>query len=83
MGLVGPCGCATVEFDVATEAQFGLVDAGEGIAGIPSFGLIARRGRMVIASELVSPTMHLDFRQIPNPGTKLPALSVVTSGGLV
>jgi hypothetical protein len=73
VGLVDPCDGAAVEIEVATEARIGLVDAGEGIAVIPSFGLVACRGRMVIASELVSPTMHLDFRQICNPGTKLPA----------
>ena len=55
------------------DTQIGLVEAGEGIAVIPSFGLVACRGRMVVASNLVSPTVHLDFRQITNPGTKLPA----------
>jgi LysR family carnitine catabolism transcriptional activator len=54
------------------DTQIGLVEAGEGAAIIPSFGLVACRGRMVVASELVNPTVHLDFRQITNPGTKLP-----------
>ena len=54
------------------DTQIGLVEAGEGMAIIPSFGLFACRGRMVAASDLTGPTVSLNFRQITNPGTKLP-----------
>ena len=58
------------------DTQIGMVEAGEGIAIIPSFGLLACRGRMVAASELVNPTVQLDFRQIASRGAKLPAEAI-------
>jgi DNA-binding transcriptional LysR family regulator len=54
------------------DTQIGLVEAGEGMAVIPSFGLFACRDRMVVASDLGSPTINVDFRQITKAGTKLP-----------
>ena len=54
------------------DTQIALVEAEEGIAIIPSFGLPACRGRKVIMSKLTDPVVHLDFHQISNRGKKLP-----------
>ncbi len=53
------------------ETQIGLVEAGEGIAVIPSFGLLACRDRKVSMSELVEPVVTLEFYEISNRGRKL------------
>ena len=55
------------------DTQIGLVEADEGIAIIPSFGLPACRNRKVTMSELVEPTVTLEFYEINNRGKKLPA----------
>lgn len=52
--------------------QIALVEAGEGFAVIPSFGLPACRNRKVWVSRLVNPVVSLDFYQISNRGRKLP-----------
>ena len=52
--------------------QIALVEAGEGFAVIPSFGLPACRNRKVLVSRLVNPVVSLDFYQISNRGKKLP-----------
>jgi DNA-binding transcriptional LysR family regulator len=52
--------------------QIGLVEAGEGIAIIPSFGLPACRSRKVTMSELVDPVVTLEFYEISRRGTRLP-----------
>ncbi len=54
------------------DTQIGLVEAGEGAAVIPSFGLIACRNRKVSMSELVEPVVTLEFHEISNRGRKLP-----------
>jgi len=54
------------------DTQIGLVEAGEGIAIIPSFGLPACRSRQVTMSELVEPVVTLEFHQISHRGRKLP-----------
>ena len=43
------------------DTQIGLVEAGEGIAIIPSFGLAACRSRNVSMSELVEPIVTQEF----------------------
>jgi LysR family carnitine catabolism transcriptional activator len=43
------------------DTQIGLVEAEEGMAIIPSFGLPACRSRKVATSELVDPTVNLEF----------------------
>jgi DNA-binding transcriptional LysR family regulator len=48
------------------------VEAGEGIAIIPSFGMLACRNRKVTVSELVEPVVNLELYQISNRGRKLP-----------
>jgi DNA-binding transcriptional LysR family regulator len=53
------------------DTQIGLVEAGEGIAIIPSFGLPACRSRKVTMSELVDPVVTLEFHQISHRGRKL------------
>ena len=52
--------------------QIALVEAGEGFAVIPSFGLPACRNRRVVVSRLVNPVVSLDFYQIINRAKKLP-----------
>jgi LysR family transcriptional regulator, carnitine catabolism transcriptional activator len=55
------------------DTQIALVEAGEGIAIIPSFGLPVCRNRNVVMSWLTNPVVHLEFHQISNRGKKLPA----------
>lgn len=52
------------------DTQIGLVEAGEGIAIIPSFGLLACRSRKVTMSELVDPVITLEFQQISHRGRR-------------
>jgi DNA-binding transcriptional LysR family regulator len=54
------------------DTQIDLVEAGEGIAIIPSFGISACRNRAVTMSELVDPTVTLEFYEISHRGKKLP-----------
>ena len=53
------------------DTQIGLVEAGEGIAIIPSFALPACRSRKVTMSELVEPVVTLEFDQISHRGRRL------------
>jgi LysR family transcriptional regulator, carnitine catabolism transcriptional activator len=55
------------------DTQIALVEAGEGIAIIPSFGLPACRARRVVMSRLINPVVDLEFHQISDRGRKLPA----------
>lgn len=64
------------------DTQIGLVEAGEGIAIIPSFGLPACRSRQVTMSELVDPVVTLEFHQISHRGRKLPEEAVEFSAFL-
>jgi len=48
-----------------------FVEAGEGIAVIPSFAIPACRNRRVVMSRLTNPVVNLDFYQITNRGRKL------------
>ncbi len=54
------------------DTQIALVEADEGIAIIPSFGLPACRNRKVAMSRLINPVVNLEFHQISNRGKKLP-----------
>jgi LysR family transcriptional regulator, carnitine catabolism transcriptional activator len=54
------------------DTQIAMVEAGEGIAVIPAFGLAAVRNRHVAMSRLVSPVVNLDFFQISDRGKTLP-----------
>lgn len=55
------------------DTQIAMVEAGEGIAVIPSYGLPVCRNRRVLMSRLSNPAVTLDFHQITNRGRKLPA----------
>jgi DNA-binding transcriptional LysR family regulator len=55
------------------DTQIGLVEAEQGIAIIPSFGLPACRSRKVSMSELVKPLVTLEFYEISSRARKMPA----------
>ena len=55
--------------------QIALVEAGQGIAIIPSYGLPACQGRKLVMCRLINPVVHLDFSQIRNAGKKLPTVA--------
>lgn len=64
------------------DTQIGLVEAGEGIAVIPSFGLAACRSRKVSMSELVEPIVTQEFYEISNRGARAPEEAAEFSGFL-
>jgi DNA-binding transcriptional LysR family regulator len=55
------------------DTMIAMVEAGEGIAIIPSFVLPACRNRKVAMSRLINPTVNLDFSRISLCGRKLPS----------
>jgi LysR family carnitine catabolism transcriptional activator len=55
--------------------QIGLVEAGEGVAVIPSYWNIDRRDRRLRMSRLVKPSVQLEFCQIRRSGRELPAIA--------
>jgi DNA-binding transcriptional LysR family regulator len=55
------------------DTQIAMVEAGEGIAVIPSYGLPVCRNRRIVMSRLINPVVTVDFHQIRNRGRKLPA----------
>ncbi|HYW40108.1 MAG TPA: LysR substrate-binding domain-containing protein [Terriglobales bacterium] len=55
--------------------QIAMVEAGEGVAIIPSYGLPACRDRRVVMSRLINPVVHLDFYEIRHGGRKLPPVA--------
>ena len=54
------------------DTQMALVEAGEGAAIVPSFGLALCSHREVVASRLVDPVVSLEFNQITQRGRSLP-----------
>ena len=48
------------------DTQMALVEAGQGMALIPSFGLPMARQRKLAVTQMVGPTAYLDFHQITN-----------------
>lgn len=54
------------------DTQIALVEAAEGVAIVPSFGLPACSNRRVVMSQLIDPVVNLEFYQISNRGKKLP-----------
>jgi LysR family transcriptional regulator, carnitine catabolism transcriptional activator len=54
------------------DTQIAMVEADEGLAIIPSFGLMACRDRKVVMSRLINPVVEVEFHQISNRGKKLP-----------
>ena len=55
------------------DTQIALVEAEEGIAIIPSFGMPACRNRKVTMSQLINPVVRFDFHLISGRGKELPA----------
>jgi LysR family transcriptional regulator, carnitine catabolism transcriptional activator len=55
--------------------QVAMVEAGEGVAIIPSYGQLVCRGRKVVMSRLINPVVHVDFSQIRHAGRKLPPVA--------
>jgi LysR family carnitine catabolism transcriptional activator len=54
------------------DTQIALVEAEEGIAIIPSFGMPACRNRKVVMSQLTHPVVRFDFHLISSRGRALP-----------
>jgi LysR family transcriptional regulator, carnitine catabolism transcriptional activator len=54
------------------DTQIALVEADEGIAIIPSFGVPVCRNRKVVMSRLINPIVNLEFSQIITRARKLP-----------
>jgi LysR family transcriptional regulator, carnitine catabolism transcriptional activator len=54
------------------DTQIALVEAEEGIAIIPSFGVPACRNRKVMMSQLINPVVRFDFHLISNRGREMP-----------
>ena len=54
------------------DTQIALVEAEEGIAIIPSFGMPACRNRKVAMSQLINPVVRFDFHMISRRGRELP-----------
>lgn len=54
------------------DTQIALVEANEGIAIIPSFGLPVARNRRVAMSQIVNPMVHVDYHQISSRAKPLP-----------
>jgi LysR family carnitine catabolism transcriptional activator len=54
------------------DTQIALVEAEEGIAIIPSFGMPACRNRNVVVSPLINPVVRFDFHMISPRGKELP-----------
>ena len=54
------------------DTQIALVEAEEGIAIIPSFGIPACRNRKVVTSQLINPLVRFDFHLIRGRGRELP-----------
>ncbi len=54
------------------DTQVALVEAGEGVAVIPSFGLALCQNRDVATSRLVDPVVTMEFHQITQRGRSLP-----------
>jgi LysR family transcriptional regulator, carnitine catabolism transcriptional activator len=54
------------------DTQIALVEAEEGIAIIPSFGMSACRNRKVVMSQLINPAVRFDFHLISSRGKQLP-----------
>jgi DNA-binding transcriptional LysR family regulator len=56
----------------ALDTQIAMVEAGQGAAIIPSFGLPVCRNRDVVMSRLINPAVTMDFHHIRSLGRKLP-----------
>ncbi len=57
------------------DTQIAMVEAGEGVAAVPSYSLLASRHRKVIMSRLINPVAEVEFSLISYRGVKLPAVA--------
>jgi len=57
------------------DTQIAMVEAGQGIAIIPSYGVPACGRRKLVMIRLINPVVPLDFSQIRGGGRKLPAVA--------
>jgi LysR family transcriptional regulator, carnitine catabolism transcriptional activator len=57
------------------DTQIAMVEAGEGIAVVPSYSLLASRNRNVVMSRLINPIAEVDFSLISYRGKKLPIVA--------
>ena len=71
---------ARAKVQVHSQAEFNyldtliaMVEAGEGVAIVPSFVISACRNRKVAMSKLINPVVNLDFSRISLRGRKLPS----------
>jgi LysR family carnitine catabolism transcriptional activator len=55
--------------------QIAMVEAGEGVAIIPSYGLPACQSRKLVMSRLINPVVPLDLSQIRRGGRKFPRVA--------
>jgi DNA-binding transcriptional LysR family regulator len=67
-GVVGPPALVVNYLNT----QIAMVEAGEGMAIIPSYGQLACRDRRVVMSRLSNPAAHVDVCQVRRAGRKLP-----------
>jgi DNA-binding transcriptional LysR family regulator len=58
------------------DTQIAMVEAGEGIAVVPSYATLASRGRRVVMSRLINPVAELEFSLISYRGKKLPSVAL-------
>ena len=58
------------------DTQIAMVEAGESIAVVPSYALLASRGRRVVISRLINPVAELEFSLISYRGKKLPSVAL-------
>ena len=54
------------------DTQIAMVEADEGIAIIPSFGIAACRNRKIVMSRLINPAVEMNLHLISNRGKRLP-----------
>ena len=71
LARAGVCGPRIAEFNYL-HTLIAMVEAGEGLAVIPSFALPAFRNRRVVMSKLINPVVNLDFSRVSLRGKKLP-----------
>jgi DNA-binding transcriptional LysR family regulator len=57
------------------DTQIAMVEAGEGIAVVPSYSLLASRNRKVVISRLINPIAEVEFSLISYRGKKLPSVA--------
>jgi len=55
--------------------QIALVEAGQGIAIIPSYGLLACSEKAIVANRLIKPAVSVDLHQIRHGGRELPSIA--------